>query len=87
MMMIIIIIIIIIIINTFSHENVHFRFHMDKTCVRDVFFESPLNTDIRLIQRPWHVPFSLRVGRVPLYLAIFFTWVDTKFRVLNKERL
>ena len=34
-----------------------FGLYIDKTCVPDVFSESPLNTDTRIIRTPgWHVP-------------------------------
>ena len=33
-----------------------FGLYIDKTCVPDVFSESPLNTDTRIIRTLWHVP-------------------------------
>ena len=37
-------------------KTVCFGLYIDKTCVPDVFSESPLNTDTRIIQTLWHVP-------------------------------
>ena len=33
-----------------------FGLYIDKTCVSNVFSESPLNTDTRIIRTLWHVP-------------------------------
>ena len=37
-------------------KTVCFGLYIDKTCVPDVFSESPLNTDTRIIRTLWHVP-------------------------------
>jgi len=37
-------------------KTVCFGLYIDKTCVRDIFSDSPLNTDTRIIQTLWHVP-------------------------------
>ena len=37
-------------------KTVCFGLYIDKTCVPDVFSESPLNTDTQIIWTLWHVP-------------------------------
>jgi len=37
-------------------KNACFSLYIDKTCVRDVFSDSPLNTDTWIIRTIWHVP-------------------------------
>ena len=37
-------------------KTVCFGLYIDKTCVPDIFSESPLNTDTRIIRTLWHVP-------------------------------
>ena len=39
---------------TFSRKTVCFGIYIDKTCVPDVFSESSLNTDTRIIRTLWH---------------------------------
>ena len=34
--------------------------------IKHVFFDSPLNTDTRIIRTLWHVPLVSRINRVPL---------------------
>ena len=41
---------------TFSRKTVGFGLYIDKTCVPDVFSDSPLNTDTGIIRTLWHVP-------------------------------
>ena len=41
---------------TFSRKTVCFGLYIDKTCAPDVFSESPLNTDTRIIRTLWHAP-------------------------------
>ena len=41
---------------TFSRKTVCFGIYIIKTCVPDVFSESPLNTDTRIIRTLWHAP-------------------------------
>ena len=41
---------------TCSRKDACFSLYIDKTCVRDVFSESPLTTDTRIIRTLWHVP-------------------------------
>ena len=43
-------------VSTFSRKTVCFGLHINKTCVPDIFPESPLNTDTRIIRTLWHVP-------------------------------
>ena len=44
-------------------KTVCFGLYIDKTCVPDVFSESPLNTDTRIIRTLWHVPLvSVLIG-------------------------
>ena len=38
-------------------KTVCFGLNIDKTCVIEVFSESPLNTDTRIVRTLWHVPF------------------------------
>ena len=40
----------------FSRKTVCQGLYIDKTCFPDVFFDSPLNTDTRIIRTLWHVP-------------------------------
>ena len=52
-------------------KTVCFGFYIDKTCVLDVFSDSPLNTDTRIIQTLCHVPlvFALTGFHCNLYVT------------------
>ena len=47
-------------LTTFSRQTVCFGLYIDKTCVPDVFSESPLNTDTMAC------PLDVRINWVPL---------------------
>ena len=40
----------------FSRKTVCFGLYINKTCVPDIFSESPLNTDTRITRTLWPVP-------------------------------
>ena len=62
-------------------KNVCFGLYIDKTCVPDVFSESPLNTDTRIIRTVWHVPLhvGVRINRVTL-------WCIVNVQILSPQR-
>ena len=64
-------------------KTVCFGLYIDKTCVPDVFSESPLNTDTRIIRTLWHVSFGVRINRVPLYSAHLLIPPSTQAKFLD----
>ena len=57
-------------------KTVCFGLYIDKTCVPDVFSESPLNTDTRIIRTLWHVPLvSVLTG---FHCILFVTLFPTR---------
>ena len=52
---------------TFYRKTVCFGLYIDKTCVPDLFSESPLNTDTRIIRTVCMAcPLGVLINRVPL---------------------
>ena len=49
---------------TFSGKTVCLGLNIDKTCVPNVFSESSLNTDTRIIRTLWHVPLVSEVPKL-----------------------
>ena len=64
-------------------KTVCFGPYIDNTCVPDVFSESPLNTDTRIIRTLWHVSFGVRINRVPLYSAHLLIPPSTQAKFLD----
>ena len=57
-------------------KTVCFGLYIDKTCVPDVFSESPLNTDSTMA-----CPLGVLINRVPLYLSMSLVFLHFTFEM------